>query len=101
MNLTTVTFKGIDGNRASFDLPTDGVACASSVRSINTMHRNGMIGADSIKEYHDIAVSDSRTALEHGRNVATAIRGTLAGMSPVERANATKAMLKLRASVRF
>lgn len=101
MNLTTVTFKGVDGNRASVDLPTDGVADASTVRSLNTAARSRMITADAIDDMRAVADACSHAALEHGRNAMSNVRGTLATMSAVDRANTLKGLLKLRATRRF
>lgn len=101
MNLITITFRGVDGIKTSADLPRDGVADASTVRSINSAGKGGMIGADAAKDYRALADAAAHAALEAGRAHMNAIRGTLATMAPVERANALKAALKLRVSRTF
>ena len=101
MDLVTVTFRGVDGIEASADLPRTGVADATTVRAINAAGKSGMIGADDAKEYRHLADACAHNALEYGRAHMASIRGTLASMTPVERANALKAALKLRVSRTF
>lgn len=95
--LITVSFKGIDGVRTSIDLPRDAVADASSVRAMNTAARNGMIASEHATEFRNLADACSHNALEAGRNQMSAMRAAICGtMSPVERANALRGLLKLR-----
>lgn len=101
MHLITVKFTGVDGVKASADLPRDGLADATTVRSLNAAGKGGMINAEDAKEYRALADFCAHSALEAGRAHMTNLRNTLATMTPVDRANALKAALKLRVSRTF
>jgi len=93
--LVTVTVKAADDTKRSFDLPRDGIADASSVRSLNTAAKGGMIAADAADDLRAIADDCAHSAREAGRNAMSAARATLKSAAPLDRAAHLKALLKL------
>ena len=94
--LVTVTVKAADDSKRTFDLPRDGIADASSVRSLNAAAKGGMIVADAADDMRALADACAHSALEAGRDAMSMARTALKNASPLDRAAHLKALLKLR-----